>query len=621
MNYLQVDNLTKSFGDLELFKNISFTVDKDQRVALIARNGAGKTSLLKIIGGKDSADSGQIIFRNDISIGFLEQEPFLNPELTVMDQIYLSSDEVLTAIKNYESACADDNPDALSAAMHTMDTLKAWDYEVKIKQILAQLKITQLSQKVKELSGGQQKRLALASVLITEPDVLIMDEPTNHLDLEMIEWLENYLKSSNSTLILVTHDRYFLDRVCNVILELDNNQIYRYKGNYSYFLEKRDERVQNQTSEIEKARSLFKKELDWINRSPSARTTKAKYRIDSFYETQEKAQQRIGNEEVKIEVSSARLGKKIVDLEHISKKFGDTKIITNFSYKFIRSEKVGIVGMNGVGKTSLLNLITQKLELDSGQIEVGSTVVFGYYSQQGIQFDENKRVIDVIQELAEDIQVADGKQMTPTQFLNYFLFPPSMHYAYVYKLSGGEKRRLYLMTVLMKNPNFLILDEPTNDLDIMTLNVLEDYLKSFSGCVLLVSHDRYFMDKIVDHLFVFEGEGLIKDFPGNYSQYREWNTGKEQEMKKQDKIATPKPEKSKVQKEKTKLSYKEQQEFEQLSVQIEQLEQEKAAIEAGFSDGSLKDDALIKASERHAALIEELNEKELRWLQLSEWTE
>ncbi|PKP10589.1 MAG: ABC transporter [Bacteroidetes bacterium HGW-Bacteroidetes-4] len=621
MNYLQVDNLTKSFGDLELFKNISFTVDKDQRVALIARNGAGKTSLLKIIGGKDSADSGQIIFRNDISIGFLEQEPSLNPELTVMDQIYLSSDEVLTAIKNYESACADDNSDALSAAMHTMDTLKAWDYEVKIKQILAQLKITQLNQKVKELSGGQQKRLALACVLITEPDVLIMDEPTNHLDLEMIEWLENYLKSSNSTLILVTHDRYFLDRVCNVILELDNNQIYRYKGNYSYFLEKRDERIQNQTSEIEKARSLFKKELDWINRSPSARTTKAKYRIDSFYETQEKAQQRIGNEEVKIEVSSARLGKKIVDLEQINKKFGDTKIITDFSYKFIRSEKVGIVGMNGVGKTSLLNLITQKLELDSGQIEVGSTVVFGYYSQQGIQFDENKRVIDVIQELAEDIQVADGKQMTPTQFLNYFLFPPSMHYAYVYKLSGGEKRRLYLMTVLMKNPNFLILDEPTNDLDIMTLNVLEDYLKSFSGCVLLVSHDRYFMDKIVDHLFVFEGEGLIKDFPGNYSQYREWLTGKEQELKKQDKIAAPKPDKAKVQKEKTKLSYKELQEFEQLTIQIAQLEQEKANIEAGFSDGSLQGDTLIKASERHAALIEELNEKEMRWLQLSEWTE
>ncbi len=621
MNYLQVDNLTKSFGDLELFKDISFTVDKDQRVALIARNGAGKTSLLKIIGGKDTADNGQIIFRNDISVGFLEQEPSLNQELTVTDQIFQSSDEVLTAIKNYESACTGDNPDALSAAMHTMDILKAWDYEVKIKQILAQLKITQLNKKVKELSGGQQKRLALASVLITEPDVLIMDEPTNHLDLEMIEWLENYLKSSNSTLILVTHDRYFLDRVCNVILELDNNQIYRYKGNYSYFLEKRDERIQNQTSEIEKARSLFKKELDWINRSPSARTTKAKYRIDSFYETQEKAQQRIGSEEVKIEVSSARLGKKIVDLDRITKKFGDTKIVNNFSYKFMRSEKVGIVGMNGAGKTTLLNLITQKLERDSGQIEVGSTVVFGYYTQKGIQFDENKRVIDVIQELAEDIQVADGKQMTPTQFLNYFLFPPSMHYAYVYKLSGGEKRRLYLMTVLMKNPNFLILDEPTNDLDIMTLNVLEDYLKSFSGCVLLVSHDRYFMDKIVDHLFVFEGDGLIKDFPGNYSQYREWLTSKELELKKQDKLAAPKPDKPKVQKEKTKLSYKEQQEFDQLTLKIAQLEQEKAIIEVGFSDGSLQDDALIKASERHAALIEELNEKELRWLQLSEWIE
>lgn len=619
MNYLQVDNLTKSFGDLELFKNISFTVDKDQRVALIARNGAGKTSLLKIIGKKDSADSGQVIIRNDISVGYLEQEPALNPELTVMDEIYRSSNEVLSAIKNYESACLDDNPDTLSTAMHAMDTLKAWDYEVKIKQILAQLKITQLKQKVKELSGGQQKRLALASVLVTEPNVLIMDEPTNHLDLEMIEWLENYLKTSKSTLILVTHDRYFLDRVCNVILELDNNQIYRYKGNYSYFLEKREERIQNQTSEIEKARSLFKKELDWINRSPSARTTKAKYRIDSFYETQEKAQQRIGSDEVKIEVSSARLGKKIVDLEHISKNFGDTKIITDFSYKFTRAEKVGIIGMNGAGKTSLLNLITQQLELDSGKIEVGSTVVFGYYAQQGIQFDENKRIIDVIQELAEDIQIGDGKQMTPTQFLNYFLFPPSMHYAYVYKLSGGEKRRLYLMTVLMKNPNFLILDEPTNDLDLMTLNVLEDYLKGFTGCVVLVSHDRYFMDKIVDHLFVFEGEGLIKDFPGNYSQYREWLTHKEQESKKQDKILTPKTEKPKVQKEKTKLSYKEQQEFEQLTLQIEQLEQEKALIESGFSDGSLQEDALINASERHAALIEALNEKEMRWLQLSEW--
>ncbi len=619
MNYLQVDNLSKSFGDLELFQNINFTIDKDQRVALIARNGVGKTSLLKIISGKDTPDSGQIIFRNDITVGFLEQEPKFSPELAVMDQIYHSSSEVLSAIKTYEAACLNENSDKLDSAMHAMDTLNAWDYELRIKQILAQLKITNLNQKVKELSGGQQKRLALANALINEPDVLILDEPTNHLDLEMIEWLEGYLKNSKSTLIMVTHDRYFLDRVCNVILELENNQIYRYKGNYSYFLEKRDERINSQTSEIEKARSLFKKELDWINRSPSARTTKAKYRIDSFYDTKEKAGQKIGQDEVKIEVQSARLGNKIVDLYHINKKFGEIPIVTNFSYKFARAEKIGIIGNNGAGKTSLLNLITNKLEPDSGSIEVGTTVVFGYYSQQGIQFDENKRVIDVIQEIAEDISIGDGKRLSPTQFLNYFLFPPAMHYAYVYKLSGGEKRRLYLMTVLMKNPNFLILDEPTNDLDIMTLNVLEEYLKSFVGCVLLVSHDRYFMDKIVDHLFVFQGEGVIKDFPGTYSQYREWASNDAQTNKKQDKLVSPKTERIKTDTQKRKLTYKEQLEFDELFLAIAQLEKEKIEIETKLSSGSIHSEELVIAANKHKKLVDELNEKEMRWLFLSEW--
>jgi ATP-binding cassette subfamily F protein uup len=604
---------------LELFSQINFTVDKDQRVALIARNGAGKTSLLKIIGGKDSQDDGQVIFRNDITVGYLEQEPTVNENLSVLDQIYQSADEVLAAIKNYEQACLSHNANELDEATHTMDSLNAWDYEVRIKQILAQLKITDFNQPVKELSGGQQKRLALASVLIRETDILILDEPTNHLDLEMIEWLENYLKNSKSTLIMVTHDRYFLDRVCNVILELDNNQIYRYKGNYSYFLAKREERIHSQSTEIEKARSLFKKELDWINRSPSARSTKAKYRIDSFYETKDKASQNIGHGEVKIEMQSARLGKKVVDLYNINKTFGDKKLLNDFSYKFTKGEKIGIVGNNGAGKTTLLNLITGNLPIDKGTIEVGSTVVFGYYSQKGIEFDENKRVIDVIQEVAEAINLGDGKHLSPTQFLNYFLFPPAMHYAYVYKLSGGEKRRLYLMTVLMQNPNFLILDEPTNDLDIMTLNVLEEYLQSYQGCVLLVSHDRYFMDKIVDHLFVFEGEGTLKDFPGNYTQYREWAQLQESMQKKQEKEALPKPEKEKTEQVKKKLSYKEQQEFDTLSTDIEKLETEKLNIESQLSEGTLQGDEIIKASARHAELLSILDEKEMRWLFLSEW--
>ncbi|MBI9068801.1 MAG: ABC-F family ATP-binding cassette domain-containing protein [Salinivirgaceae bacterium] len=620
MNYLQVENISKSFGDLELFNNISFTIYKDQRVALIAKNGTGKTSLLKIMGGQDTPDDGQIIFRNDVTVGYLEQEPLVNPELTVMDEVFSSSSEVVRAIKEYEAAIKIDNSERLNLAMHQMDTLNAWDYEIRIKQILGQLKITEFDKKVGEMSGGQKKRLALANVLINDPDILILDEPTNHLDLDMIEWLEGFLKSSKSTLFMVTHDRYFLDRVCDVIYELDDNQLFRYKGNYSYFLEKRDERINSENQEIDKAKSLFKKELDWVNRSPSARSTKAKYRVDSFYKTKETASKRRNQDEVKLEVQSARLGKKILEMYNLKKSFGDLSIINNFSYKFERGEKIGIIGENGTGKSTFLNIITNQIPLDSGRIETGSTVVMGYYKQDGITFDENKKVIEVIQDLAEEINMGDGRKLSPLQFLNYFLFPPKTHYAFVRKLSGGEKRRLYLMTVLIHNPNFLLLDEPTNDLDIMTLNILEDYLADFKGCVVIVSHDRFFMDKIVDHLFVFEGQGNVKDFPGNYSQYREDTLKKKALKQKVEKEEAPKKQEKTVQ-EKKKLSYKEQQEFNEINESIENLENEKTQIETGLSDASLQGDELIQASQRLLVISKELEEKEDRWLYLSQWTE
>jgi ATP-binding cassette subfamily F protein uup len=618
MNYLQVDNLSKSYGDLELFKNLSFSIDKDQKVALVARNGAGKTSLLRILGGKDTQDSGQVIFRKDISVGYLEQDPTVNSELTVIDEVFSSSNAIITAIREYEEACHDHNTQRLDKAIHQMDTLKAWDYEVKIKQILEQLKIPNFEQKVGELSGGQRKRLALANVLINGPDILILDEPTNHLDVEMIEWLEEYMKNSKSTLIMVTHDRYFLDRVCDVIYELDNQQLFRYKGNYSYFLQKREERIMNQNTELEKARSLYKKELDWINRTPSARTTKAKYRIDSFNDIKEAAHRKNNQDEVRIDVQSSRLGTKILEIEHLSKSFDQLKVLNDFTYKFSRFEKIGIVGENGTGKTTLLNLITGTMAPDSGTIEVGSTVVFGYYTQKGIQFDESKKVIDVIQEVAEDINLGNGNRLSPTQFLNYFLFPPSMHYAYVYKLSGGEKRRLYLMTVLMKNPNFLILDEPTNDLDLMTLNVLEDYLRDFQGCVIIVSHDRYFMDKIVDSLFILEKDGNIWNFPGTYSQLREKKLLEQQSQKKVEKPQVVKPETSEI-KEKTKLSFKERQEYEQLTAAIEELEKGKQLVYESLSVGHLKGEEIVKASKRYEELAREIEQMGDRWLFLSEF--
>jgi len=617
MNYLQVDHLTKSFGDLVLFSDINFSIDKDQKAAIIARNGAGKSSLLNILAKQDSPDSGNVIFRNDITVGYLEQIPVLNENLTVIENVFESSNQIVGVIKEYEQACSDTDSSRLNLATQAMDLYKAWDFEAKIKQILAQLKIIDFDQKVGELSGGQRKRVALANVLINEPDILILDEPTNHLDLEMIEWLESYLKTSKSTLLMVTHDRYFLDRVCDVILELDDNQMFRYKGNYSYYLAKREERIYNKSMEIEKAKSLFKKEQDWMNRMPQARATKAKYRIDSFYETKELASQKINTDQVQIDLQGARLGKKIIEIHHLSKRFDHVVIVDDFSYNFKRFEKIGIVGENGSGKTTFLNMLTQTEPYDKGTIETGSTVVFGYYTQEGQQFDENKKVIDVVKEIAEEIEVGDGRRLSPLQFLNFFLFTGDMQYSYVNKLSGGEKRRLYLLTVLMRNPNFLILDEPTNDLDILTLNVLEDYLKQFQGCVLIVSHDRFFMDKLVDHLFVFDGDGKVKDFPGNYTQYREWADKQKFDKKKEDKPDKIKKEKVRT-KLKVKLTFKERIEFEELTKEIDLLEIEKSTIEDHLNNGKYEANEIVEATIRLSSIIKTIEEKSDRWLELSE---
>lgn len=617
MNYLQAENLTKSYGDLVLFDNISLSIHKDQKVALIAKNGAGKTSLLNILGGKDTAESGQVVLRKGVTIGYLEQNPLVDDEKTVIEEVFASSNEVMAVIKEYEEIINKDDKEKLQDILEKMDYLKAWDHEVRVKQILSMLKIENYDQPIRQLSGGQKKRIAMANVLINEPDLLIMDEPTNHLDFEMIEWLEEYLKKTKSTLLMVTHDRYFLDRVCNEILELDDDTIYLYKGNYSYFLEKREERLQIQGAEISKAKGQLKGELEWMRRMPRARGTKAKYRVDAFHDLKHKASQGRVEQSMDINIQSARLGKKILEFKDLNKSFDDKKILSDFSYVFQRNDKLGIVGKNGSGKSTFLNIITNNISADSGSIEVGETVNYGYYKQEGITVNENEKVIDVIKDIAEVITLGNGNVLTASQFLTYFLFPSKMQHTQVSKLSGGEKRRLYLMTVLMTNPNFLILDEPTNDLDILTLNVLEDYLQKFSGCLIIVSHDRYFMDKVVDHLFVFEGDGVIKDFPGNYTIYRDYQLEKEKKKKDEQKVAkkeTPKL----VQDKPKKLSYKEKREFEQLSQEIEQFEAEKVQLEEEISSGGVSSDDLIQKSNRIAEVIDLLDEKELRWLELSE---
>ncbi len=623
ISYLQVENLTKSFGDLVLFENINFGISEGQRIGLIAKNGSGKTTLLNIISGKESYDSGNITFRRDLNIAYLEQDPKYPENLNVLEACFHSDNEITNLIAEYERIMASDNHSGLDAVLQQMDNLKAWDYEQRAKQILSQLKITNFEQKISELSGGQLKRVALANVLITEPDLIILDEPTNHLDLDMTEWLEQYLQRARLSILMVTHDRYFLDRVCSEIIEIDNKELYQYKGNYSYYLEKREERVSARNAETDRANNLLRKELEWMRRQPQARATKAKSRIDAFYELEKKAQQARDAGNVRLEMKGSYIGNKIFEAKHIYKSFDDIKILEDFNYVFARYEKMGIVGNNGTGKSTFIKMLMGEVAPDKGEFDIGETVNFGYYSQDGLQFDEQMKVLDVVQNIAEVIDLGNGNKLTASQFLQHFLFVPEKQHSYVYKLSGGEKRRLYLCTVLIKNPNFLVLDEPTNDLDIVTLNILEEYLQSFKGCVIVVSHDRYFMDKVVDHLLAFQGNAKIKDFPGNYTQYREWKEVQELIEKESVQSSKPKEEVNEVRnksvEEKKKLSFKEKREFEELDKLIPQLEEEKKRIEEELSSGTLSNEDLMEKSNRISVLIQEIDEKTTRWMELSEW--
>lgn len=614
-----------------LFSGVSFGMDRGDKVALVARNGAGKSTLLNILCGRDQPDSGIVSLRRDITIGFLEQDPQFDPGLTVIEAAVKGDTPHLRALRAYESALFHAEKDtsaaagnSLQQALEEMDRLQAWDHEAQLKALLGRLGFRQVNQPVGELSGGQRKRLALAQLLHNTPDLLILDEPTNHLDIDMIEWLEAYLSTSDLTLLLVTHDRYFLDRVCTNVIELDNSQLFRYEGDFEYFITKKAEREATDASALDKARNLYRRELEWVRKMPRARGTKAKARKDAFQDVAEKAKGKRPDEELQLQVKMTRLGGKILELVRIRKKFDDLILLDGFDYTFKRGEKIGIVGKNGVGKSTLLNIIMGLEPADSGKIQTGETVIFGYYAQQGIQFDEDKRVIEIIKDIADVFPLADGSKLSASQMLQRFLFAPNTHYNYVSLLSGGEKRRLFLLTVLMKNPNFLILDEPTNDLDILTLSVLEDFLQDFPGCVVIVSHDRYFMDKLVDHLFVFEGEGRIRDFPGNYSQWREKRLIEERDQRQASKVEPQKHipvetyiEKNPVTEPRRKLSFKEKFEWEQLDQQIPLLEKEKAAITAEMAN-LFDHEKLSVLSERFAVLSVELDEKTLRWLELSE---
>ena len=618
---LQIENISKSFGDLVLFNDISFTIEERQRIGLIACNGKGKSTLLKVIAGEEPHEGGKITMRNDIRVGYLEQEPDFDGELTVIEACLRRNSEKADIIARYEAAIEAGDHSNLQHLMEEMDRLQAWDYENRAKQVLTKLKIKNVNQPIKELSGGQKKRVALAAVLIEEPELMILDEPTNHLDLEMVEWLEEYLARMSGSLLMVTHDRYFLDNVCNEIIEIDDRRVYRYKGNYSYFLQKREERLQNLAAETARARNLMRKELDWMRRQPQARAHKAKYRIDAFYKLEEKAAAMRDDSKVSLEIKSQYIGNKIFVLKALSKAFGSKVITKDFYYTFTRYEKLGIVGNNGTGKSTFIKMLLGRTAPDSGTIEVGETVKWGYYSQDGLSFNEQMKVIDVVKNIAEVIPVA-GKMLTASQFLQHFLFSPEKQHSYVYKLSGGEKRRLYLCTVLMANPNFLVLDEPTNDLDIETLQILEEYLCDFKGCVIVVSHDRYFMDKVVDHIFVFNGEGDIKDFPGNYSDWRDWRIEEKAAAAKEaaEKAAKNAPPKQSYRTEtKRKLTFKERKEYEGLEEEIMMLEEEKASIEEAMSSGTLDNDTLLKHSMRIQEVIELIDTKTDRWVELSEF--
>jgi ATP-binding cassette subfamily F protein uup len=622
ISYLQADSIARRIGDNLLFDKISFNINKDNKVALIAVNGAGKSSLLDIIAGRESPDEGSLSIKRGLRIAYLQQSPVLDDSNKIIDELFCTDSDLVRVIREYEECLISGSPETLQIMIQKMDDHKAWDYEVAVKQILFKLKLTDLNTIIGTLSGGQKKRVALAKILVEDSDLLILDEPTNHLDLDMIEWLEEYLIKSNKTLLMVTHDRYFLDRVCNVILELSDNELYRYEGNYEYFLEKKQSRESSAKINSDKARNLLKTELDWMRRMPKARRHKAKSRIESFYDLKEKAASRPDEKSISINVNISRMGSKILEIKNVSKSYGDKIIIKDFTYLFNRFEKAGLIGRNGYGKTTLLNIITGFTEPDTGTVERGETIVFGYYRQQGIEFDNDMTVIDAVKNIAEKVVVSDGNVLSITQFMNYFLFPPEKQHTLIRKLSGGEKRRLYLLTVLMKNPNFLILDEPTNDLDILTLNILEEYLAGFRGCVIVVSHDRYFMDKVVEHIFEYKGNGVIKDFPGNYTQLRENQLEAEKlsEAVKPSKktVSEESPDNSLKKERKKGLTFKEKREFEELSIEIESLESEKKSIENELSQGVLGNEELLNKSKRHGEIIKILDDRELRWLELSE---
>lgn len=614
--FLQIENLTKSYGDRILFESISFGVNEGEKIGIIAKNGTGKSTLLRIISNKESADNGKITFKNNLKVGFLEQMPDFNPDLTVLETCLKENGEIAQIISRYESALSVGNSDEINESISQMDTFEAWDFEDKLKQLLTQLKINDLNAKIKTLSGGQRKRVAIAQLLLENPDLIILDEPTNHLDIEIIEWLENYLTRSRITLLMVTHDRYFLDRICNKIIEIDNKQIYTYEGNYDYYLRRRRERIEAMSAELAKIKNTLRKEQEWMSRQPQARAGKAKFRIDSFHELKKRSQVDLTERNINLEVKSSYIGSKIFEAKNISKKFGDKIILDDFSYTFARYEKLGIIGNNGVGKSTFIKLLQGVISSDSGEWNVGETVRFGYYSQDGIIFDENKKVIDAITEIAEDVVINENIHYSPMQFLSRFLFSPADQQKYIYTLSGGERCRLHLASVLMRSPNFLILDEPTNDLDIVTLGILEEYLCDFKGCLIVISHDRYFLDNIVDHLFVLEGNGKIKDFPGNYSDYRKW---RDESMLQNKETSTPKDkttEKPRTERQ-PKMTFKERKEFELLTIEIEQLTTEKEELDILFNSGKEIHD-IIEKSARYNDIKQLLDEKEMRWLELSE---
>lgn len=613
MNYLSVENISKSYGERTLFENISFGINKDQKIAFVAKNGTGKTSILKIITGEDMPDSGQVVIRKDIKMAFLSQEPKLQSELTIEESIFASDNDILKVIEQYEKALENpEDEEVYQKAFDNMDRHNAWDFETQYKQILFKLKLDDLKLKVKNLSGGQKKRLALAIILINKPDLLILDEPTNHLDLEMIEWLESYFAKENITLFMVTHDRFFLERVCNEILELDNGKMYQYKGNYSYFLQKKDERIASEIASVDKAKNLYTKELDWMRRQPKARTTKSKSRQDDFYVIKEKAHSRRKEHVIELEINMERMGSKVIELHKVSKKFQDKVILNSFDYMFNRNERVGIIGKNGTGKSTFLNILTQTIQPDTGKVIVGDTIKIGYYTQSGINPKPEQKVIDVIKEFGEYIPLTKGRTISAGGLLERFLFDRKKQHDFVEKLSGGELKRLYLCTVLIQNPNFLILDEPTNDLDIVTLNVLESFLLDYPGCLLVVSHDRYFMDKIVDHLFVFKGNGEIEDFPGNYSDWRTYEDSSEPE-----KTETKEKNNWKEKQIKQGLTFTEQKEFQKIEREIKDLEYKKKEIENEFAEGKVTDDKIETKANELQKIIAKLEKNEERWFELS----